>query len=489
MIIKTNPDEIENFLVDASNLKGYCEAVYFPENEKEVAAILEEANKDKIPVTVSGNGTGLAGGRVPQGGIVISTEKMDKILEINTEKKFAVVEPGVILSEFQKEANSLNLLYPPDPTERNCFIGATVATNASGEKTFKYGPTRNFILELNIALANGEILALSREQHSSDGGIEFKSDKNRYYSFDIPDIKMPETKNASGYFIKNNMNAVDLFIGSEGTLGVITKIKLRLVQLPEKIVSCIVFFKDEKNALNFIIKSRDLSFKSRREKLKNSVDALALEFMDKNSLIFLQEEYSLIPQTANAAVWFEQEVSSSNEDDLLAQWTGLITEYEGDEDNVWFAVDEKERKKIEEFRHALSKKVNEYLSRNNLKKLGTDVAVPHDKFLKLYYYSKKNVEDAKINYIVYGHFGDSHMHLNMLPKDEDEYLRGKDIYQLICKKTIELSGTVSAEHGIGKLKTDYLLQMYGENIIEKMKKIKSALDPNWILGRGNIFKF
>ena len=143
MIIKTSPDEIQNYLSDASNLKGKCDAVCFPENEMDVTDILKEANAKKIRVTISGNGTGLTGARVPQGGIVISTEKMNRIIEINENEKTATVEPGVILADFQKFINEKKLIYPPDPTERNCFIGGTVATNASGEKTFKYGPTRN----------------------------------------------------------------------------------------------------------------------------------------------------------------------------------------------------------------------------------------------------------------------------------------------------------------------------------------------------------
>ena len=156
MIIKTSPDEIQNYLVDASNVKGYCDAVYFPENKDDVVQIIVEANQKKIPVTVSGNGTGLAGARVPEGGVVISTEKMNKILEINEAELTATVQPGVILSDLLNLVKEKKLLYPPDPTEKNCFIGGTVATNASGEKTFKYGPTRNYVIELEIVLPDGE---------------------------------------------------------------------------------------------------------------------------------------------------------------------------------------------------------------------------------------------------------------------------------------------------------------------------------------------
>ena len=489
MIVKASPDEIQNYLSDASNLKGSCDAVYFPENESDVQQIIKEANENKIKVTISGNGTGLTGARVPQGGIVISTEKMNRILEIKKDEKTATVEPGVILADFQNLVNQKKLMYPPDPTERNCFIGGTVATNASGEKTFKYGATRNYVLELHIVLANGDLLKIKRGELFADNYLlSLKTANASEYNLHLPNYKMPPTKNASGYFSKINMDAIDLFIGSEGTLGVITKIKLKLVELPDKILSCIIFFNQEKDALSFINSARESSCLSRKEKLKNSLDALALEFFDKNTLKFLMNDYPNIPKNAKAAVWFEQEVNLQNEEILLKEWMKLISDFNGDEESAWFAFSELDNKKIQEFRHAISWKISDYISQNNLKKLGTDVAVPDDKFHELYYFGKNEVEKANLNYVVYGHFGNSHMHLNMLPKGEKEYAKGKEIYKKICMKAVELGGTISAEHGIGKLKTEYLALMYGEENVRKMLDVKKILDPNLILGVGNIFK-
>ncbi|MFO7448060.1 MAG: FAD-binding oxidoreductase, partial [Ignavibacteriaceae bacterium] len=243
MIVKTSPDEIQKFLVDASNYKGHCEAVYFPENCNEVIGIIKEANQKRIPVTVAGNGTGLAGACVPEGGIVISTEKMNKIIWVNTEELTAAVEPGVILSVFLDEVKKYGLLYPPDPTEKDCFIGGTAATNASGEKTFRYGPTRDYIIALEIVLPDGEVLKLKRgEVRAVKNKMKLETCTGKIIQITLPEINMPPVKNASGYFIKNNMDAIDLFIGSEGTLGVITKIGLRLLVQPEKVISCVIFF-------------------------------------------------------------------------------------------------------------------------------------------------------------------------------------------------------------------------------------------------------
>lgn len=490
MIIKTNPDEIENYSIDASNFKGFCDAVYFPENAKEVSEILKECNGKKTPVTISGNGTGLTGARVPQGGIVLSTEKLNKIIEINKENNYVITEPGVVLSDLQKILKEKKMFYPPDPTEKNCFIGGTICTNASGEKTFKYGPTRNYVLEFEIILPDGDFLTLKRSENKAvNNYLKIKSNSGKLYEITLPEIKMPGTKNAAGYFIKPNMDAIDLFIGSEGTLGVITKVKLKTLPFPEEILSCVLFFDDENNALSFINKARDISFTTRKNNSKNTIDALALEFFENNSLKFLQDDYKNIPKNAKGAVWFEQEVISSNKEILFEQWLNLISEFNGNEETAWFAFSDSDKQKIQDFRHLIPAKVNEYISKNNFRKIGTDAAVPDDKFDEYFFYAKNEIEKEKINYVGFGHAGNSHIHINLLPKDEIEFAKSKIIYDKIVKKAISLRGTVSAEHGIGKLKTEYLLEMYGEKNIKSMAGIKKLFDPNWILGKGNIFSF
>jgi len=487
MIIKTNKDEIENYLSDASNFKGDCDAVYFPENRDEVSSILKEANKKKIKVTISVNGTGLTGARVPEGGIVIATDKLNKIIEINKEKMYAIAEPGILLSDFLLAVKGMGLLYPPDPTEKNCCLGGTVATNASGEKTFKYGPTRNYVSELEIILSDGEILNLKRgECWAKNLELILKTESGKEIDIHLPDYKMPATKNAAGYYIKPGMDAIDLFIGSEGTLGVITKIKLKLVPAPEKIISCIVFFPKEEDALDFIQKAREVSYTSRAYNNIQAIDAL--EFFDEKTLDFMEEDYSQVAENSKAGVWFEQEVTHYNEDFFLDEWITLLQEFNGDEENAWFAFTQSDKEKLQEFRHAIPEKINDFIAANNVTKLGTDVAVPDTKFRELYNYSKKAVVDSGLRYIIYGHFGNSHMHLNIMPVNDEEYLRGKSIYKSICKKAVDLGGTVSAEHGIGKLKTDYLIEMYGNSVVNKMAELKRTLDPGMLLGSGNIFK-
>ena len=488
MIIKSAKDEIQNYLVDASNTKGFCEAVYIPENVDEVIEVLKEANSKKLSVTVSGNRTGLTGACVPKGGIVLSTEKLNRFLDLDIKEKSLLLEPGILLSDLKNEVESKDLFYPPDPTELNCFIGGTIATNASGARTFKYGPTRNYVEELEIVLPEGELIHLKRSENIADGfNLTLTTNSYKKIELTLPDYEMPKTKNASGYYCKRNMDAVDLFIGSEGTLGVITKIGLKLLFKPKNIISCVVFFNSENDALNFLTEVRDESYRTRSENRINSIDATALEFFDHNALEFLLADYPNIPGSAQAAIWFEQEYEGE-EDLYLELWLSLINKHNGNEEDVWIALDEKEKRSLKQFRHAISENVNEYISRNNFRKLGTDVAVPDEKFIEFYYSTKKLVESEQIDYVTYGHFGNSHIHLNILPKTDEEFEKGQRLYKQICLSAIKSGGTFSAEHGVGKNKTDLLIEMYGRENINKMKALKKKLDPNYIFGVGNIFK-
>lgn len=488
MIKKTDQNEIQNYLKDASNTSGYCNAVYFPETVEELHSLLADTADKKTAVTVCGNRTGLTGAAVPLGGIVISTEKLNRILEINEKEKYVTVEPGVLLSDLLKELKAHNLYYPPDPTELNCFIGGIVATNASGAKSFKYGATRNFVLSLEILLSTGEMITINRnEVFAIDNRLSLKTNTGRIIELNLPELSMPAVKNAAGFSCKKNMDAIDLFIGSEGTLGIFTRIKLALLDSPEGIFSVVIFFETEESALYFLREAREKSYSSGNEKSINKIDATALEFFDKNSLWFLREDYKRIPPNAGAAVWLEQETTKENEDAISDLWFKLIENHNGNLNDSWIAVSEKDRIEIGRFRHSVSAKVNEYIILHNFRKLGTDIAVPHPELLSFYNYLKNEVEKEKLGYVVYGHFGDSHIHLNMLPENEEEFIRAQKLYKKFCFDAIKAGGTFSAEHGVGKNKREYLLEMYGKESVEKMREIKRKLDPEMILGRGNIF--
>ena len=487
MIIKKDKSEIEDFLVDAANFKGNCSAVYFPENEAEIVSILREANNTEEKVTVAGNGTGLTGGRVPEEGIVVSMANLDKIIEINSEKKSALLQPGVLLADFQNELKKQNLFYPPDPTEQNCFIGATVATNSSGAKSFKYGATRNFVLALRIVLPTGDILNIERGSiFEMNGEIILPLENGRVLTVPIPNYEMPKTKHSAGYFAKKGMDAIDLFIGSEGTLGIITQIKVKLLELPENLISGVLFFKLRNDALDFVDSVREKSIKNRDD--NNKINARGIEYFDFYSLQFLKNDYPQINDLHQAAIWIEQEINSENEDELFNLWMNEIEKFNADLENSWFATNPNEIEKFKNFRHAVSEKVSEYISKSGFRKVGTDTAVPVKFFRKFYRQIEKKVIASGIEYVCYGHIGDCHLHLNMLPKSEKEFENAKKLYRQFCKLSVSFGGTISAEHGIGKIKKVYLLDMFGETGIREMAKTKKSIDSNTILGIGNIFE-
>lgn len=498
MLTKSQPDEIQDFLSDASYLQGgYAARVLFPETTEEVAEILAEATRTETPVTISGAGTGTVAGRVPFGGIVLATDKLNRIKQIVHEDHgggHAVAESGVILADFQRTVEAEGLLYPPDPTERSCFLGGTVATNASGARTFKYGPTRNYVESLKIALATGEVIDIRRgELHAEENGkITIPLPSGRLIETQLPTYQMPHVrKHASGYYVAPGMDVIDLFIGSEGTLGVILEVEVRLLSKPEGLLSGVVFFKSEEELLAFVREARERSLASRdgsptvRE--GSRVDVRALEYFDEESLRFLRQKYETVPIEAIGAIFVEQETTSASETSLMNEWQSLLERHNALADDSWFATNEADQAKLREFRHALPVLMNEWFARHNQRKVSTDMAVPDEAFAGMLSFYQDSLRGGNLRYTIFGHIGDNHVHVNILPRDDEEAARAREIYRRFIRRAVEVGGTISAEHGIGKLKREYLRELYGAEHLREMAALKRAFDPAGILGRGNMF--
>ena len=493
MLTKSQPDEIESYLVDASLMRGGRAArVVFPETSEEVAEVLAEAAREGTPVTVAGAGTGIVGGRVPLGGTVLATERLNKIERIVREEAggYAVAGAGVVLADFQRAVAAQGLIYPPDPTEWSCYLGGSVATNASGARTFKYGATRNYIRRLKIALTTGDLLDLRRGQIHADaeGHLRIPLSQGRSINARLPSYQMPQTrKHASGYYVAPGMDALDLFIGSEGTLGVITEVEARLLPVAENVLSGVVFFKTEENLLAFVRDARARSLETRERGTSGGLDARALEYFDDESLRFLRQKYALIPNWAAGALFFEQETSARTEERLMTEWLALLESHDALLDDSWFATDEADRRRMLEFRHQLPVLVNEWLARHGQRKVSTDMAVPDCAFAGVLRLYKETLRATGLQYVIFGHIGDNHVHVNIMPRDDREATRAREIYLEFARRVVRLRGTISAEHGIGKLKREYLRLLYADEHLGEMAALKRAFDPAAILGRGNIF--
>ena len=466
MLKKTDPDIIKGYLEDSSNLSGgHADGVYIPENEKEISEALTECNEKKIPLTVSAGETGTTGGCIPFGGWILTTNKLKKIINIDKQEKFAVVQPGVTLEEIESEVKKEGLLYPPDPTEKTATIGGNVATNASGGRGYRFGSTRDWIRRIKVILPSGEVLDLHRSKEKPQ--------------FQLPNYQMPQVKNAAGYFSKPGMDLIDIFIGQEGTLGIISEIEIALAPALSETFDLIAFFPGEELAVDFVLEA-----KSKKDPTVNF-----FEYFDENTLQMLKKTYSHIPEGVKAAVYIEQEVTPENEKTYLDNWAKLLEKYQASIDNCWLGMDLAQKEELFNFRHAIPEHINELYKQHKLVKSATDIAVPTDKFKEMFefYNSSLASRAPSLFFIKFGHIGENHLHVNLMPKSDEEKAIAKDLIMKFAKKAISLGGTISAEHGVGKIKHAYLREMYGETGINEMIRVKKTFDQNCILNPSNIF--
>lgn len=470
MIVKTDPDAIVPYTEDYSNLKGTPpEKVIVVENEQEIIEVIKEAASKKIPLTISGAGTGNVGGRVPMGGWVLSTEKLNKIIEIDRKNMCATLEAGVRIADFLHELESYNLFYAPFPTEKSAFIGGNAATNASGEFSYRFGCTRGHILGLRVVLSTGEILDIKRGKIVlKNGTIQLPG---RGFSLKVsyrsPDIH----KNSAGYYLKDTSDLIDLLIGNEGTLGVISQVKVKLTEMPKELAYFVAFYRTENP-------SKPVNALKNEVKFKNHM--FVLEYFDKNSLNLLKQKFPQIPADAEYALLFAVEMKKD--------WLKEVLEFaeKFDAIDVWASESRQDAERILDMRHALPETINSILKNKKLKKLSTDIAVPHEKFWQMFEFYKKTFENCEMLTVMFGHIGESHLHTNLIPNPE-QIKEAENVIIKLMKKGVELGGTISAEHGIGKTRKKYLSLMFSDKEIQDMKKIKEYFDPSGILCPGNIF--
>lgn len=478
MIVKEDISTFENYLKDASNYIGNAEALYIPENKEELVEVVLNAIAQNKRITIQGSRTGLTGSAVSEGGILCSTELLNRC-DIDEDNLTCWVGAGLKYFELEQELKKYNLFLPPNPTETTSSLGGNLGANASGSRTFKYGATREWVEEIKLILPNGKDLHLKRgENIILDNTIRFLD-----YNIEFVDIFMPQIKHAAGYYLRNGMDLIDLFIGSEGTLGVVYDIKLRLLKRPNELLGLIVYFANKSEMFGFLEEVRELSISNFGN--KDDISARLIEYFDINSLNILKQFYHQIPADANSAIWIEQEIDE-NPDEFLKKWYDIIQKHSELVDSTWTALDDKQHIEFAKFRHKLPEEVYENLSSKNIQKIGTDTAVESKYFKDYYDYLYNELDSLGLDYIVFGHIGNSHLHANVFYQSESEMKLAKDFYMRLIKYTISLGGTVSAEHGIGKIKKLYLKEMYGDKL-DIMRKIKQTIDPNMLFGFGNLF--
>jgi len=489
MIIRHDQEFIGQYLTDTSNVSsGKAKAVYLPDNEQDVCEIMKKSQKEGVPVTISGGGTGNTAGRVPDGGIIISTEKLNRIYPEDSCNKKALIyaEAGVVIKDLKTESEKRGLFYTYDPTEQTAFLGGTIATNASGARSFKYGSTRSSVDSLKLVLADGEILGLKRGEIKADKNYLVIPSSKKDYKIKLPSYKMPETKNSAGYYIKPCMDAVDLFIGQEGTLAFILEAGISMNTAPEDIISCYIYFEEEELAVQFARYIAVQSFADRSAG-GTGINAMSIEYLDKNCVDFLKGEVRGVPAYANACIFFEQDINKKDESALLDAYSKAAEKFGAKIDDSWIAFNDDDRQTLLAVRHKVPEHMGNLARSNGYPKVSTDLAVPEKYFYEMMNDYKAILAGIGMQSFIFGHIGDCHMHVNIIPTDKSEFEEAKRIAFSLVKQAVDYGGTVSAEHGIGKTRKEYLKLMYGEEGINGMRSVKEALDPKMILCRGNVF--
>ncbi len=459
----TDPNVLEGYLTDASNVRGHAEVLVRPKSTEEIAQIVRHCQANQLPLTIAAGRTSTTAAPVPFGGWLMSMESMNAIIDIQTD--FATAQAGILLGAFQTEIEAKGRFYPPDPTSRHeCSLGASIACNASGARSFRYGPTRPWVEAIEVVLPTGEIRTFRR-------GDPVPTD------WPIPQWQEPSVKTAAGY--PTPKDAVDLFIGQEGTLGIITQATVRLTDLPAEVLGILAYFPDRQSAVRFTEVARAAA---RKDPL-GALSPRCIEYFDHHCLEIARHRVE-VPAEARAALFCEQETVPEHRDEAhLTAWWEALSEQGALVDATLITDDPAGKAKLLALRHAIPAGINEQVIRNGMPKVGTDLSVPDgalNEMMALY-------EASPMQHVLFGHIGDNHLHLNLLPKTTEELAVARSYYLELAKRAVALGGSVSAEHGIGKLKKNQLAVMLSPAILAEFRALKRHLDPHWILGRGTLF--
>lgn len=516
-LIKPLGPELKEYVRDESRTVGHAETISFPTSEDQVRDVLRELHASGTPVTVQGARTGLAAGAVPQGGHVLNLSRMDAVLGLRRGEDGTYhlrVQSGVVLANLRKalanksvptngwDEESLAALdelyadpeqfFPTDPTETSACIGGMVACNASGARSYGYGPVRPHVSALRVVLADGDVVALRRGEARAHGrSLRLVTEAGRSLSLDLPTYEMPHTKNASGYYVADDMDALDLFVGSDGTLGVVTEVELALMPAPAVVWGVSCFFETETAALDFTVAVRPAL-----------AHAVAIEYFDAGALSILRSQRessaaiaSLPAVEGRFACCVYVELDCDDEDEACAELYAIgdaMRAVGADEADTWVARTDVDRECQRFFRHAVPESVNMLIDerrRTNpaITKLGSDMSVPDERLHDVIELYRTTLAEAGLQSAAWGHIGNNHLHVNVLPRGDADFAAGKELFCSWAAEVTRMGGAVSAEHGVGKIKRGFLETMYGPEHVREMARLKRELDPAGQLGRGNLF--
>jgi glycolate oxidase len=440
--VRSDKASLDRYAQDALGIGHPPDLVVIPANTTEIASIVRLCNEHRVPLVVRGAGTGYTGGAVPtRGGLVLSMERLNRILEIDEVNLLAVVEPNVITADLQRAVEARGLFYPPDPASlEKSSIGGNVAECAGGPRAFKYGTTKRYVLALEAVLPTGEIVETGSKA----------------------------VKNVVGY------DLTQLLTGSEGTLAIITKITLRLIPKPPAAATLFAVFADVPAAVDAVTAL-----------IQRRVVPAAIELIDAASLDAVQDHtgQAIAPAGTGAALIVEVDGTQSAVDEDI---DGVAAACRGvGAMRVTLAARDEERARLWDVRRQISLA----LRATGLLKINHDVVVPRGRVPQLFALVQNLRDDYRLRIAAFGHAGDGNIHVNLMVDrtNDDEMARAKQAERVLFERVVALEGSISGEHGIGFAKAPYIGIELSRDEIALMKRLKAAFDPNGILNPGKIF--
>jgi len=503
--------DVTPFLEDAAHFPGgHASGVVFPRSFDEVSEAVRHADA-VLPI---GAQSSLTGGATPMGEVILSTSKMTRILGQTAHT--LTVEAGVTVAAIQEHLAAAGAWLPPAPTFTGAFAGGIVATNAAGAATFKYGSVRDWVLALTVVLADGSILRIARgDSTASHGRLRVGN-----LVVPVPSYQMPRVvKKSAGYFASPDMDAIDLFIGSEGTLGVIVEITFRVLSPAPREALALIPCRSEGQALRVAGRLREASVETWRSGDESGIDACAIENIDRRCIQILEEdgvtsrEHVNLPVDTDAALFVQlelpvsttparayEEIASATEagapDSALVRFCRLLASEDLlDVTELAPPGDRRRFKQLIGVREAVPAGVNHRVGAAKrsadarIAKTAADMIVPFERFAEMNAVYRHGFESRGLDYAIWGHISDGNVHPNVLPRSYDDVEQGREAILEFGREAARLGGCPLAEHGVGRgaIKQALLRQLYGDAGIAEMRAVKRALDPGWKLAPGVIF--
>jgi len=488
--ITTDKDIINGYERDSSNIKGHGDILCRPKNELECALILHWSQYFQIPITISAGKTNLTGSATPKGGIILSTEKMTQPrVKVDPIANTVSTPVGIYLEDMRKEVlrqSNKTLHFPVDPTSREeAMVGGTLSCNASGFIPGPAGATRYWTAGLDFLSVDGYKISCRRGDYVSENGEFILEYPDKSVILTIPTYPRPDIKNASGPFsdLNGSIDLVDFLVGSEGIFGLITLATFTLKKMPDEFLDLFFTLPKELDAVRF------------HQYIRNYFNGdlsqiTALEYFGYNCQTYMNHRNKLFNSISEVGIYLQIPLYCETVENVAENWFNILIKSDCNinEDSIILLNTPQNWKIFFEARHSIPANALEKTRQFNTWSILTDTIVPSDKFSLFLETTHSMLQATNIEYLLFGHLGDCHLHFHLIPTREQQS-KALEVYNQIIDSSTELGGVYSAEHGTGKRKRPDFIKCFGEGAVDQVRIAKAAIDPSFLLNRGNVVEY